>query len=72
MVKISLNVNMANGNTSMNEHRLYQQLLEDVRRYFRYEAEPTKQLTCTKMMRGTMRKILDLQERTPDNDEQQP
>ena len=51
-------------------HRLYQQLFEDVRRYFRYEAEPTTQRKARTAMRQTMYKILDLQERAPDDDDQ--
>lgn len=45
-------------------HRLYQRLFDDVRRYFRYEAEPAKQRSCEIVMQETMRKILDLQERS--------
>ena len=51
-------------------HRLYQQLFEDVRRYFRYEADPANQRKAEVTMRETMRRILDLQERAPDNNDQ--
>jgi len=58
------------GQTTMNRKQLYKCLFEDVRRYFRYEAEPAKQRSCQIMMRETMRRILDLQERAPDNNDQ--
>lgn len=43
-------------------HYLYQQLFEDVRRYFRYEADPANQRKAEVTMRETMRKILERQE----------
>jgi hypothetical protein len=43
-------------------HCLYQQLFEDVRRYFRYEADPANQRKAEVTMRETMRKILERQE----------
>ncbi len=49
---------------------LYEQLFYAVRRYFRYEAEPAKQCICESMMQDTMDRIIDLQERGPNNDEQ--
>lgn len=60
------------GKTKMNRelHCLYEQLFYAVRRYFRYEAEPAKQCICEDMMHDTMDRIIDLQERAPDNDEQ--
>lgn len=39
-----------------------QELFEDVRRYFRYEAEPEKQKKAEKLMRETMRGYMDARE----------
>lgn len=41
---------------------LYQRLFDDVRRYFRYEADPANQRKAEVTMRETMRKILERQE----------
>lgn len=51
-------------------YRLYEQLSNDLRTFFRYDAEPAKQRVCETLMRCTMREILDTQQMSTNNNDQ--
>lgn len=53
----------------MTEREWLHQLFEDVRRYFRYEAEPEKQRKAEKQIRETMLDYMEAREQDDFDDE---